>query len=105
MRSYSTPEVLISAPRRSPAIPNSSGTLALFTTSTYSFETHSKSQELRVLDIKTGQSTVLTSESGVSDPTWVPNGDSEDEGIVLWLQGAEKGVTKLIVADANTGKV
>lgn len=90
-----TPEVLLSAPRRSAATPNNDGTLALYTVSTYSFHTHSKSAELKVLDIKTGQSTLLSDDSNASDPQWL-------EGtIAIWLQGGAKGVTNLLLMDVS----
>lgn len=92
-----TPEVLLSAPRRSAATPNSEGTLALFSVSTYSFRTHSKTSEIRILDMKTGQSTLLTSDGRASEPTWLGDGD-----LVLYLQSAEKGATDLVVVDAKT---
>jgi len=91
-----TPKVLLSAPRRSAAIPNADGTLALFTLSTYSFSTHSKSAEIRVLDIKTGQSKLLSDDLNASEPTWVG-----EKNLVLWLKGGEKGTTSLVLADAE----
>lgn len=90
-----TPEVLLSAPRRSPAVPNATGTLALFTVSTYSFHTHTKTSEVRSLDIRTGHSNVITAESGASEPTWIGDGDA-----FVWLQSGEKGTTKLMLGDA-----
>jgi hypothetical protein len=88
--------VLLSAPRRSAAIPNAAGTLALFTVSTYSFQSHSKTSEIRVLDIKTGQTTLLTSDVSASEPTWLG-----EKNLVLWLKGGEKGTTSLVMADAE----
>lgn len=90
-----TPEVLLSAPRRSPATPNPTGTLALFTVSTYSFQSHSKTSEIRVLDIKTGHSKLLSSDGSASEPTWLLEND-----LVLWLKG-DKGKTNLVIADAG----
>jgi hypothetical protein len=86
----------LSAPRRSAAIPNAAGTLALFTVSTYSFESHSKTSEIRVLDIKTRQTTLLTSDVSASEPTWLG-----EKNLVLWLKGGEKGTTSLLMADAE----
>ena len=94
-----TPEVMLSAPRRSSAVPNSEGTLALFTVTTYSFETHSKSSEIRVLDLKSGQSKVLSNDLGASEPVWLG-----EEDLILWLKGGEKGTTKLILADAGMAR-
>lgn len=91
-----TPEVLLSAPRRSAATPNPDGTLALYTVSTYSFQSHSKASEIRVLDIKTGQSKVLSTDLNASEPTWLL-----EENLVLWLKGGEKGATELVLADAE----
>lgn len=88
--------MLLSAPRRSAAIPNAAGTLALFTVSTYSFQSHSKTSEIRVLDIKTGQTTLLTSDVSASEPTWLG-----EKNLVLWLKGGEKGTTSLVMADAE----
>lgn len=91
-----TPEVLLSAPRRSAATPNASGSLAVYTVSTYSFQSHSKSSEIRVLDIKTGQSKVLSNDVNASEPTWLL-----EKNLILWLKGGEKGTTDLILADAE----
>lgn len=91
-----TPEVLLSAPRRSAAAPNPDGTLALYTVSTYSFQSHSKTSEIRVLDIETGQSKVLSSDLNASEPTWLL-----EQNLVLWLKGGEKGTTSLVLADAE----
>lgn len=91
-----TPEVLLSAPRRSAATPNAAGTLALFSVSTYSFQSHSKTSEIRVLDLKTGQSELLSDGLTASEPTWLG-----DHNLVLWLKGGEKGTTGLVVADAE----
>jgi hypothetical protein len=92
-----TPEVLLSAPRRSAAIPNAEGTKALFTVSTYSFHTHSKSSEIRVLDIETGQTKLFSGDVDTSDPTWLG-----EKNWVLWLKRAEKGTTSLVLADADS---
>jgi hypothetical protein len=91
-----TPEVLLSAPRRSSATPNIDGTLALFTVSTYSFQSHQKTAEIRVLDIKTGHTKLLCSELSCSEPTWLG-----EKNLVLWLQTGEKGTTNLVMADAE----
>jgi hypothetical protein len=91
-----TPEVLLSAPRRSSAVPNHDGSLALFSVSTYSFDTHSKHSEIRVLDLRTGQSKALTSDSSASEPVWLGQ-----RNLVLWLKSGEKGTTSLILADAS----
>ncbi|KAI8965948.1 dipeptidyl peptidase [Daldinia sp. FL1419] len=89
-----TPEVLLSAPRRTPALPNSTGTLALFAASSYSFETHSKDYAIKVLDIKSHQSTQLYDNSTYTEPTWI----SETEFIFLKNEDSK---TSLLVGDAT----
>ncbi len=91
-----TPEVLLSAPRRSSATPNHEGTSALFTVSTYSFNSHSKSSEIRLLDIKTGQTKLVTSDVQASEPTWLG-----DKNLILYLKGGEKGTTSLLLTDGD----
>ncbi len=91
-----TPEVLLAAPRRSTATPNATGTLAVFTISTYSFHTHKKSSEIRLLDIKTGETKLLSNETSASEPTWLG-----DTSLVLWLKGGEKGSTIVYIADTD----
>ncbi|KAK0748052.1 hypothetical protein B0T21DRAFT_323445 [Apiosordaria backusii] len=91
-----TPEVMLSAARRSPAVPNSNGTLALYTVSVYSFEEHKRKSEIRVLTIANGQSTVLVEGNGASEPNWV--GDEE----FVWLEGVgDKGETELRWGDVK----
>jgi hypothetical protein len=68
----------------------------LFTVSTYSFDSHSKTSEIRVLDIKTGQTKTLSKDVNASEPTWLGKGN-----LLLWLKGGEKGTTSLIVADVD----
>lgn len=88
--------VLLSAPRRSKAVPNSQGDLALYTTSTYSFESHTKNLEIRTLNISNGESTLITNDEKASEPNWLGDGNE-----LLWLREDEKGATQLIHGDAN----
>jgi len=88
--------VLLSAPRRSSASPNFAGDLAVYTVSTYSFETHKKTLEIKVLDVSTGQSTLITNEEKASEPNWVGHGNE-----LLWLKSGEKGVTHVIFGSAD----
>jgi len=94
-----TPEVFLSAPRRSAAVPNATGTLALFTVTEYSFKTHSRSYKIKVLDIKTGQSTVLSEDAACQEPTWL----TETEYIYIKSCSGkdDAGKTILFVADAT----
>lgn len=86
-----TPEVMLSAPRRSVGSPSPDGKRALFTVSSYSFETHKKTAQIRVLDIESGQSRVLVEDVSSSEPIWLSN----DE--FLYLKGGEKGSTTILV--------
>lgn len=91
-----TPELLLSAPRRSSACPNSAGTLAVFTVSTYSFESHKKTSEIKVLDISSGTQSLVTNAEGTSEPSWLGGGNE-----LLWLKSGEKGYTQLVVGSAD----
>ena len=86
--------VLLSAPRRSSAVPNSNGKLALYTVSTYSFQSQTKTSEIRLLNIENGQSTLVTNEEKTSEPNWL-----DDD--ILWLKEVDKSVTHLVVGDIN----
>ncbi|KAG6001218.1 hypothetical protein E4U43_001387 [Claviceps pusilla] len=85
-----TPEVLLSAPRRSSGVPNSTGELILYMVSVYSFETHSKSSQIRILNIKQGTSHIVSEDTGASDPVWI--GEHE----ILYLKGGDNGSTMII---------
>ncbi|KAH9908925.1 prolyl oligopeptidase [Xylariomycetidae sp. FL2044] len=90
-----TPEVLLSAPRRSAAVPNSSGTLALFTVTQYSFESHSRSYAIKVLDLSSGQSTELYDNPAYTEPVWI-----SDREFAL-IKNDDWDTTSLMVADAT----
>ncbi|KAI9719241.1 MAG: hypothetical protein M1812_003571 [Candelaria pacifica] len=91
-----TPEVLLSAPRRSAGLPSPDGKLVLYIESTYSFETHKTTSEIKVLDIETGKSTQCTGDERDKDPVWIGEGTE-----VVWLQGGKDGMTKFMVGDAG----
>ena len=93
--SHFTPGVLLQAPRRSPAVPNAAGSLAVFTVSTYSFDGHTKTKEIKVLNLDSLQSTLINNDNKVSEPNWLGN----DE--ILWLRESEGGATDLIVGSAK----
>ena len=79
-----TPEVLLSAPRRSAGNPNSDGSKVLYSTSTYSFEEHAKTSEIRVLDVKSGETSLITNDEGASEPQWL-----NDETVLLLSEGKD----------------
>ncbi|KAJ5591514.1 uncharacterized protein N7459_001883 [Penicillium hispanicum] len=91
-----TPEQLITAPRRGEAIPNPSGEVALFSTSQYSFQTHSSSTWWSLMDLSGGRISQLTNDSNVSELIWLGSTDSSllyinstnadiPGGIELWI--------------------
>ncbi|KAE8151053.1 Alpha/Beta hydrolase protein [Aspergillus avenaceus] len=91
-----TPEVLLGAPRRSAAVPNAAGTLAVYTQTTYSFESHTKTSEIRVVDIHTGQSALVTNDPNASSPQWLDNDDR-----LIWLKTKTNGNTSFIIGHAR----
>ncbi|KAI9834778.1 MAG: hypothetical protein M1819_002864 [Sarea resinae] len=91
-----TPEVLLSAPRRSSGVPNADGSHALYTLSTYSFESHSKTSEIKILNIKSGRSSLIADDEKASEPNWLGEGNE-----IAWLQSEEDGTTKLIACDLD----
>jgi hypothetical protein len=86
-----TPDVLLSAPRKSSGIPNSDASIILFKISTYSFADHKWTREIRALNAKTSESTLVTGTEGADEPTWV----GTDGDIILLIPG-EKGSTNIV---------
>jgi hypothetical protein len=89
------PEVLLSAARRSHGVPNAKGNLVLFTVSSYSFTDHKHTTELRVLDLLSNESTLVSSAEGVRHPNWL------DGNEILLLIAGEKGVTDVVVGEVD----
>lgn len=89
------PEVLLSVARRSHGVPNAKGTLVLFTVSSYSFTDHKHTTEVRVLDLLSNESTLVSAAEGAGQPNWL-DGDE-----VLLLIPGEKGVTNVVVGKAD----
>ncbi|CAK7205643.1 hypothetical protein SEUCBS139899_008422 [Sporothrix eucalyptigena] len=89
------PEVLLSAPRRSAGVPNATGTKILYSVSTYSFAEHSKTSQIRVLDIESGSSTLLYEGSSYSEPVWI------GEDAFLFLKSGTKGATSIVLGRAS----
>ncbi|KAF2013204.1 dipeptidyl-peptidase 5 precursor [Aaosphaeria arxii CBS 175.79] len=86
-----TPEVLLSAPRRSPGLPNSDGSKILYSVSTYSFSKHSKKSEIRLLDVDKQETITVTSDSGAGDVKWL------DDDLIVVLFSKEDGTTSVTV--------
>lgn len=94
-----TPEEMLGAPRRGPAVPNPKGTLALYTVSTHSFEEGKTVKEGRVMDLTVayGKTEQLWEDDKIGEAVWVPGTDSQ----VLYLKSLEEeGFTQVKVADA-----
>ncbi|KAI1079110.1 prolyl oligopeptidase [Whalleya microplaca] len=91
-----TPEVLVSAPRRGPAIPNHDGTLALYTMSTHTIGGETV-KEIRVMDIATGESRRLFDDGKAADATWLGDGSNS----IIFLKKGGEGFTWLITIDAE----
>ncbi|KAK9856379.1 hypothetical protein MYU51_001249 [Penicillium brevicompactum] len=96
-----TPKELIAAPRRSDAVPNPSGEVALFSTSEYSWDTHATSSWWSLLDLKTGKVTQLTNDSNVSELIWSGTSDSG----LLYINGTNAeipGGVEIWVSDTSS---
>ncbi|KAF1944149.1 dipeptidyl-peptidase 5 precursor [Clathrospora elynae] len=86
-----TPEVLLEAPRRSEGVPNSIGSKILYSVSTYSFSEHTKKSEIRILDVASQQTLLVTDDQSASEATWL--GDAA----VLLLKSNSDGTTTIWV--------
>jgi len=96
-----TPEILISAPRRAPAVPNRDGTLALFSQSTHTIGEEKTLKEVRVMKVESGESQQLTADEKVHDFVWLPaDGGASTPTSVVWLKKGDEGVTLIEMADA-----
>ncbi|KAK8091103.1 alpha/beta-hydrolase [Apiospora phragmitis] len=95
-----TPEILISAPRRAPAVPNRDGTLALFTQSTHTVGQATTLKEVRVMKVESGESQQLVADVRVHGAVWLPDGSTSS---VVWLKKGDDGATLVeMVTDAAT---
>jgi hypothetical protein len=90
-----TPEVLIEAPRRSPAIPSPDGAKALYTLSRHTIGKETV-KDIRVMDISTGISLRVVLADKVHDARWLGVGHK-----IIYLQSAERGITIVKLADAS----
>ncbi|ORY65158.1 prolyl oligopeptidase [Pseudomassariella vexata] len=92
-----TPELLTSAPRRGPAVPNHNGTLALFTQTTHTIGEEKALKEIRVMNIQTGESTRLVEDEKAHDALWLGDGTNT----VIYLKSGGVGITWIMMADAD----
>jgi dipeptidyl aminopeptidase/acylaminoacyl peptidase len=88
-----TPEVLLEAPRRSEGLPNSDASKVLYSVSSYSFAEHAKKSEIRILDVESQQTSLITDDKSASEANWI-----DDESIVF-LKSEDDGTTNIVVGD------
>ena len=75
-------------------MPNSKGTLALYTVTTYDLESHSETVEVKIMDISTGESTLFTDDSKNVASQWLV------DDLLIWQRSAEGGATELWIGSA-----
>lgn len=90
-----TPEVLLEAPRRSEGIPNSDASKVLHAVSTYSFSAHARKSEIRILDVASQQTSLVTDDKTASEPTWL------DDETILLLSSNDDGTTNVVIGKAD----
>ena len=97
-----TAKDMLSAPRSSPAIPNPNGTFAVFTQSTYSFDSYSHTGGIFLLPISTSKSSslspkVLLNSTDASGPVWL------DNSTILYVV-TKSGESTLYTLNVESGK-
>ncbi|KAJ6446855.1 tRNA wybutosine-synthesizing protein [Purpureocillium lavendulum] len=93
-----TAEALLGAPRRSAAVPNDDGTLALYTQSTHSFaDGGSTRAEVRVMDLGIRSSALFSDDDKVHDAVWIPGARDQ----ILYLVSADRGSTHVFAGSAR----
>jgi hypothetical protein len=98
-----TPEILLSAPRRSGGVPNSQGSQVLYTVSTYDFESHKSQSKFEVLDVLAQEARTLSKASGVSEINWLKR-DGKEVEVLFLVPGSKKGWTAVKVGTAGEAK-
>ncbi|RDK45443.1 putative dipeptidyl-peptidase 5 [Aspergillus phoenicis ATCC 13157] len=94
-----TPEQMIGAPRRTEVIPNPSGDTGLFSTSQWSFDTHSESTWWSLIDLQSGKTTTLTDDSDIEEIIWL----GSDNSTLLYINSTNAqvpGGVELWIADS-----
>ncbi|KAK7205855.1 Alpha/Beta hydrolase protein [Myxozyma melibiosi] len=91
---------VIQAPRRSEAVPNKSGTLAVYTETSYSFSTRAWSGALKTIALEAGAEpkTVIADAADVGDLAWA----GSDDATVLYLNTSGE-YTALWSVDVGSG--
>ncbi|MCJ1380980.1 hypothetical protein MMC17_004089 [Xylographa soralifera] len=88
------PEIYVTTPRRTPAVPNSNGTLAIYKQSIYDLRSISTTVEYWILNLQTEKSLLFTSEESIQDVTWIG-----ETSLIGALKNEDNGTTRLIVGD------
>lgn len=119
-----TAQTLLGASRRGPAVPNASGTLALYSHSVHDFDKNKTTKEVRVIDIRTGHSVTISNDEKVHDVLWIPDVkqkdqeadidtdtdtdsnhhhqpdvDSHTSNDIVFLKSGDKGRTQVVIAN------
>ena len=90
---------LITAPRRSDPTPNTAGTLAIYSVSTYDLDAHKEYKEVRILKVDDSTSTLLSNDSDDADPQWL--GDTDQ---ILYQRSTGNEETELWIANGSGEK-
>lgn len=84
---------LIGEPNRDAALPNKAGTHVIYSTSQYSFATHSSRSWWTLADLQSGQSSELFSGSSIESALWLGDGNA-----VLFTNASSDGRTDFWIA-------
>ncbi|KAI0205197.1 dipeptidyl-peptidase-like protein V precursor [Astrocystis sublimbata] len=98
-----TVEGMLAAPRRSTANVNPTGNLALFSSTSYSWETNKSSTTWKLLDVSSGSVKDAPFGSDVSEVVWIGNSDTD----ILYINGTNDEITggvTLYTADIGAKK-
>ena len=90
--------LLITAPRRSAATPSPDGKYAFYTVSTYSLDSHSETNEVKVIELETEEVTLFSDDAKVGSVQWLVGNQ------LLWTKKVDGGKTELWVGTAGTGE-
>ncbi|KAH7035635.1 uncharacterized protein B0I36DRAFT_94901 [Microdochium trichocladiopsis] len=92
-----TPELLVSTPRRSPAVPCHDGSLAHYTQTTHEVGGVTR-KEIRIINIETSNSWVAVDDEKAHDATWF---DQDGRHCIVYLKGGELGMTWIMFKDVD----
>ncbi|KIX01618.1 uncharacterized protein Z518_09344 [Rhinocladiella mackenziei CBS 650.93] len=81
-----TPRQMIAAPRRSALSPNPSGEIGVFSSTTYSWEDHESATTWNIMNLTTGEISLLYQGSDISEIVWVGPSDTS----ILYINGTNE---------------